>query len=200
MGPAQTETPTKERLMDAAQQLMLSKGFSATTVDEICETAKLTKGSFFHYFKSKDELGKELLTRYCADNRRCMTEWVGADPDPLQRVYAYIDSVIKAGTESPRTEGCLLGMFAQELCDLNPEIQATCKQEFAGWAKAFGGELAKAKAKYAPKKAFDPQELAEHLIATMEGSMILAKAQQDARVLKNNLQHYKAYVKSLFET
>src|SRR5689334_24216214 len=64
MRTAQTYTPTKEKLLDAAQQLMLSKGFPATTVDEICDTAGFTKGSFFHYFESKEQLGKEVLNRF----------------------------------------------------------------------------------------------------------------------------------------
>ena len=48
MRTAQAQSPTKEKLLDAAQQLMLSKGFPATTVEEICEAAGFTKGSFFH--------------------------------------------------------------------------------------------------------------------------------------------------------
>lgn len=198
MRTAQADSPTKERLLDAAQGLMLSKGFAATTVDEICEAAKLTKGSFFHYFKSKDELGRVLLERFCADGQKLREAFAGADPDPLKRVYAYLDNVTKEVSRPP-FKGCLLGMFAQELCERSPKIRASCEEGFASWAEAFGGALAKAKAKHAPKKSFNPQGLAEHLIAVLEGSIILAKAQQDPGVFVRNLKHFKAYVKSLFE-
>ena len=64
------ETPlTKEKLYDAALGLILSKGFVGTSVDDICREAKVTKGSFFHYFRSKDELGAELLRKYCENGR-----------------------------------------------------------------------------------------------------------------------------------
>lgn len=198
MRAAHTDSPTKQRLLDAAQKLMLRNGFVATTVDEICETAKLTKGSFFYYFESKDELGRVLLERYCAYGYTLHEQMAGADPDPLKRVYAYLDNAAKMATD-PSTKGCLVGMFAQELCDLNPEIRACCEEGFAGWMKQFGEELAKAKATHVPKKAFKPQELAGYLISILEGSLILGKTQQDMRILATNLRHYKAYVKSLFE-
>jgi len=83
MRAAQKDSPTKTRLLDAAERLMLAKGFSATTVDDICETAKLTKGSFFHYFESKDELGEELLEHFCTAGQRIHEMFCGNTTDPL---------------------------------------------------------------------------------------------------------------------
>ncbi len=56
--------PTKEKLLDTAIGLMLKKGFTATSVDEICQTAGLTKGSFFYYFESKEDLADAALHRF----------------------------------------------------------------------------------------------------------------------------------------
>ena len=95
-------------------------------------------------------------------------------------------------------QGCLLGLFAQELCDTNPQIRKQCEKGFEDWAKGFGAELARAKAKYATTTSFDPQELAEHLIAIMEGAMIIGKARNDMSVVARHLKHFKAYVRSLF--
>jgi TetR/AcrR family transcriptional repressor of nem operon len=178
---------------------MLTQGFAATSVEEICAAARLTKGSFFHYFKSKDDLGRVLLKRFCADGRQLHRSFCGGETDPLRRVYAYIDAAAKMASE-PGQKGCLLGMFSQELCDLNPQIRAECEQGFDDWAKAFGEELARAKAKYAPRKSFHPRELADHLITVMEGGMILGKARKDMRMVARGLRHYKAYVKQLFES
>jgi TetR/AcrR family transcriptional repressor of nem operon len=189
---------TKARLLDAAEGLMLEKGFVATTVEEICEAARLTKGSFFHYFESKDALGRELLERFCASGRRMHEACCGADPDPLKRVYAYLDAMIARSREPAGRKGCLLGVFAQELCDTHPRIRAACEQGFREWAKTIGKALAQAKARHAPRAAMNPKGLAEHIIAVMEGSMILGKARGDTRVMARNLRHVKAYVRSLF--
>src|SRR5437660_2207426 len=70
---ADPDSPTKRKLLSAAEKLILKKGFTATTVDDICGVAGLTKGSFFHYFENKDELGKAVLA-HSMENRRRMLE------------------------------------------------------------------------------------------------------------------------------
>ena len=196
---AKKKTPTKERLLDAAQELMLAKGFSATTVDEICGAAKLTKGSFFHYFESKDELGKVLLERFCAQSSQRHQRFSGSEADPLKRVYRYLDGVAETASDPALSRGCLLGTFAQELSDVSPRIRMSCAKGFENWAGQFAKDLSLAKARHAPKASFRPHELAEHLIAILEGSLILGKAKKDKRVLKQNLRHYKNYLKSLLK-
>lgn len=200
MRTAQPHSPTKEKLLDAAQHLMLAKGFSSTTVDEICETAGLTKGSFFHYFASKEQLGKEVLDRFYFSRQQTIEQ--GAfrkKSDPLQRVYGYVDRVIELSKNPELPRPCLLGHFTQELSDTHPEIRVLCAQRFAEWAATLKQDLDEAKVQHAPKAPFDTQSLAEHFIAVLQGSRILATAKQDARVIEQNLQHLKRYIKSLFE-
>ncbi len=191
-------SPTKERLLDVAQRLMLARGFAATSVEGICDEAKLTKGCFFHYFESKEALGRELLERFCQSGARLHQGFCGVERDPLKRVYNYIDNTIKLAQDPSMKEGCLLGTFAQELCDSHPGIRASCERGFAEWTKHFGQELRDAKRRYAPKAAFDPDELAEHFIAILEGSLILGKASRDRAVAARNLRHFRQYVGQLF--
>jgi TetR/AcrR family transcriptional repressor of nem operon len=200
MRMAQAHSPTKEKLLAAAQQLMLAKGFPATTVDEICETAGFTKGSFFHYFASKEHLGKEVLDRfYCSFQQRIQQGSFRKKSDPLRRVYGYVDRFIEMSKNPELPSGCLLGNFTQELSDTHPEVRLLCAQRFAEWAATLKHDLDEAKTKYAPKAPIDTQSLAEYLIAVLQGSQILAKAKQDKGVLEQNLRHFKRYVKSLFE-
>jgi TetR/AcrR family transcriptional repressor of nem operon len=198
MRTALAHSPTKERLLDAAERLMLGKGFAATTVDDICEAAKLTKGSFFHYFASKDELGRQLLERFCATGEKLHASFCcPTESDPLKRVLGYIDAAAKFG-EDPSTKGCLLGLFSQELSDTNPTIRDACAKGFEGWKRQFAQELAKAKAAHPLAGPVNPEELAEHFIAILEGALILSKAQQDPAVIGRSLRHFKRYVESLF--
>jgi TetR/AcrR family transcriptional repressor of nem operon len=200
MRTAQAQSPTKEKLLEAAQQLMLAKGFPATTVDEICETAGFTKGSFFHYFASKEQLGKEVLDRfYCSFQQRVYQGALRQKSDPLQRVYGYVDRFIELSDNPESPSGCLLGNFTQELSDTHPEIRSLCARRFAEWAATLKQDLDEAKAKYAPKAPFDTQSLAEYLIAVLQGSQILAKAKQDKGVFRQNLRHFRRYIKTLFE-
>ena len=95
--------------------------------------------------------------------------------------------------------GCLLAHFALELSDTHPEIRMLCAGHFGQWAKTFKRDLDGARAKYSAKKPIDTQSLAEYFIAILEGSLIISKAKQDRRVLEKSLQHFKEYLKVLFE-
>ena len=195
---AREHSPAKARLLDAAQALMLSKGFAATSVEEVCRRAKLTKGCFVHYFASKDALGKALLERFCASGATLHGSLCGQERDPLKRVLGYIEGLIRLSQDPVMGKGCLLGTFAQELCDDYPEIRKVCASGFDEWAEQFGSELARAKARYAPRASFRPNEVAEHLIAVMEGALILAKTKRDPKVVTRHLRHFRAYVEALF--
>ena len=88
-------TTTRIRLLDAAEQLMLSRGFGATSLDRICASVGLSKGCFFHHFKSKEALGKATLDRAVECKQRIFQEAPFRNKrDPLQRVYGYVDFAI----------------------------------------------------------------------------------------------------------
>lgn len=200
MRKAQADSPAKEKLLEAAEELMLAKGFVATTVDEICETAGLTKGGFFHYFESKEDLGKEVLNRFCHSMfQRFQQGPFQKEQDPLLRIYGWIDFAIEMSKNPIAQKGCLLGNFSQELADTHPGIRSLCAERFAGWAEFLKKELDEAKTRYVPGSRVDTQSLAEHFIAVIEGSLILAKAKQDMSVMEKSLRHLRSYVEGLFE-
>src|SRR5579872_5004492 len=94
---ANPNAPTKEKLLTAAIKLMLAQGFTATSVDEIIAGAGATKGSFFHFFKSKEDLAKAALERF-VNCQRGRFESAPFNPleDPKARVLGRIDAVIAA--------------------------------------------------------------------------------------------------------
>ena len=188
----------KEKLLNAAQALILKKGFSATSVDEVCKAAKLTKGSFFHYFKSKDELGKILLKRFCDSSHQLMDGEGCEGTDPLKRLYCYIDCFIKVFSDDKLSRGCLLACFSQESADTYPEIRCMCEEGFEEWTRRIEKDMKSAKEKYAPKASFDPGSLAEYFVALLEGVQILARVKHDKTAIKESLIHFKHYLDVLY--
>lgn len=190
---------TKTKLLDAAQQLMLSKGFNGTSVADICKAAAVTKGSFFHYFSSKEDLGQAVLARYMVGQIHAMqvAPFVKKH-DPLARVFGYIDFVIQMSRNRETLQGCLLGGFSQDLCGTHPAIAASCGGYFAQWATLVESDLKAAKKQYAPQATFDTKSLADHFITVIEGALILVKAKQDEKILGEQMRHFKRYVESLF--
>lgn len=198
MRTALEHSPTKDKLLDAAYDLMLSKGYVATTVDDVCVKADVTKGSFFHYFESKEALAKELLERACQKAKQ-MKEPFEQEKDPLKRVFGHVDFFIKMSKDKAVSKGCLLGTLAQELSDTNPEIRKICCDGFNRMAEGLSGDLDEAKKEYAPSSKFISRSLADHFVSVLEGSLILAKTHKDPKIVEENLEHFKQYLKQLFK-
>lgn len=189
---------TKLKLLDAAQELMLAKGYTATSVDEVCQAAGLTKGSFFYYFESKEHLGREVAQRfYAAAQQRFQSAPYLRKSDPLDRIFGHVDLLIDLARD-PMAKGCLLGTFVQELSQTHPAIRSVCAACFDKEADRLKQDLDEAKRKYAPRAPWSTQSLADHLIAVVQGALILAKARQDPKVIEESLGHFKAYLKGLF--
>ena len=190
---------TKRRLLDAAMHLMLRQGFSATTVDEICAEADLTKGSFFHYFKSKDEIGEDVLEYF---STRKQQQFAGAKfnalADPLEKLHGLLDFIIESGRGATQVQGCLCGNFAQELAHTHPRIRAQCDVNFTSFAQSIQTMLREAKAKYCPKAGFDPEGVSLMFVSLLQGSMLLAKARKDKALLAENIKHFRDYIDTLF--
>ncbi|HVU37684.1 MAG TPA: TetR/AcrR family transcriptional regulator [Opitutales bacterium] len=197
---AQSAIPeTKGRLLDAAMRLMQAQGFTATSVDEICEAAGLTKGSFFHYFESKEDLAKAAVERYFQRQREMFANApYRQKADPLERVLARFDffSAMAGSPNAPK--GCLLGTFAQELSATHPEIRALCQGMFETGQKEFARDLAEAKKAHPPVVKFDPESVARLWLSIVQGSMILAKTSQSMEPFVENLRHLRRYIEHLF--
>ena len=200
MKTAREDTPAKTKFLETAQKLMLSRGYTATTVDDICSEAGLKKGSFFHYFKSKEELAKAVLDRFVSTTFQAEVEaGLFDEPDPLRKVYGYLDYVASINKKPGHQAGCLIGNFAQVLSDSHPDIRVQCDKHFSWWAGLVKAALDDAKARYVPEKPLDTQGLAEHVIAIIEGSLILSRAKQDSgAVVEKNIHNLKAYLKTIF--
>jgi TetR/AcrR family transcriptional repressor of nem operon len=199
MRKQQADSPTRDKLLDAAQELMLTKGYVATSVDEVCQAAGLTKGSFFHYFPGKEDLGIAVAQRF-AERKRQVFE---AAPfrrreGPLDRVLGHVDFLIEMIRSPLASKGCLLGTFVQELSQTHPNIRATCAACFEAGVADLERDLEQARAKHAPQATWSARSLAEHLLAVVQGAIILAKAKQDTRVIQESLEHFKRYLQALF--
>jgi TetR/AcrR family transcriptional repressor of nem operon len=191
---------TRERLLDAATRLMLERGYAATSVDAICAAAGVTKGSFFHYFDSKDALARSALERFCTLQSRRFEDILAGEEDPVKRVRRYLDGVVAMAKDPEAARGCLLGTFAQEVCGCSEGIRAACCCGFEEWAEGFARDLARAKAAAAPKAKWKPKEVAEHFVALLEGSLILAKAKRDGGVVARQVGVFREYLEGLLRS
>lgn len=190
---------TKRKLVEAAIELMLQHGFTATSVDRICERAQLTKGSFFHYFKSKEQLAEAALDCFAAAQRE-MTEqapfWRLADP--LDRLHGLLDFMAEVVRQPEFPQACLVGNLSQELAATHDGIRDRCRCSFDSWTANVAALLREARTAHPPAVEFDPDSVARMILSLLQGSILLAKAHQDPGIIQENLRHCRAYLDGLF--
>jgi TetR/AcrR family transcriptional repressor of nem operon len=194
------EATTKTRLLEAGQRLMLRRGFTATRVDEVCAEAGVTKGSFFHYFESKDEFAEAVLGHNWSSTQPMLRSAFAKSDDPLQRVHDYLDLFVAVAADPHVEKSCLFGNLSQEVAPTHPRLRSACRLGFSRWAEQVALRLEDAKQAHPPAIDFDSASLAAHLIAIYEGSLVLAKAAGDAQVLAANVEHFRRYLQTLFGT
>jgi TetR/AcrR family transcriptional repressor of nem operon len=187
------------RLLDAAMQVIRAQGYSATTVDDICRAAGLTKGAFFHHFKSKEELAVATAAHFS----QMAEQLFGAAPyheaaDPLDRLLGYVDfrAAIIEGPIPAFT--CLLGTMVQEAYDTHPAIRRACDTYIALHAAGVAQDIAAAKARYVPDATWSAESLALYTQAVLQGAFILAKAKGGPEVARACVAHLRRYIEFLF--
>jgi TetR/AcrR family transcriptional regulator, transcriptional repressor for nem operon len=194
-----TRHESKTRLLNAALRVIRAKGYSATRIEDVCEAAGLTKGSFFHHFDSKEELALA-----AADYWSEMTSAVFAaapyhEPgDPLDRLLAYVDfrKALLAGELPDFT--CLVGTMTQEIYDTHPAIRAACERSISGHAATLVPDIEAAMKKYNVAADWTADSLALHTQAVLQGAFILAKAKSGAAVAAESVDHLRRYLELLF--
>lgn len=189
---------SKTKLLDAALQVIRAKGYTATTVDDICAHAGVTKGSFFHHFKGKLDLALAAVEYW-----NTMTGALFAQApyqriaDPRARLLAYIDfrAVLLRGELSDFT--CLLGTLVQETFDTHPRIRDACNEGIGRHARLVADDIAAAKALYAPRAKWQPEAVAYFTQAVIQGAFILAKAQGSAAVAALCIDQLRSHLEGL---
>ncbi len=192
---AMMKITAKDKILEAGQELMLARGYAATTVDEICEAAGVSKGSFYHFFRTKEEVGLAILDRFAARNERVVADGPYHDAnDPTQKALELVDHLIAMAGEM-WGDGCLLGTFALDLAETNPIIRNAVSEKFEGVARGLAAGMAPLAAKDRMPDGLSPKELAEHFIVVVEGALILAKAHQDWSYVNRALERFRNRVR-----
>jgi len=191
----------RQKLLEAAISLIRTKGYTSTTVDDLCEAAAVTKGAFFHHFKTKEGLGIAAAD-YWSERAEAFFQ---AAPyhhhkDPLDRVLGYIDfrKAILVGTLPEFT--CLVGTMVQEVYETAPAIREACEACISGHAAVLEADIAEAMKLRRMRPKWTAGSLALHTQAVLQGAFILAKAKGEAAIAGESIDHLRRYVELLFQS
>lgn len=191
----------RDKLLEAGVKLIRSQGYSATSVDDLCREAGVTKGAFFHHFASKEALGVALADYWSTSTGA----FFAAAPyhhlaDPVARVLGYLDLRIALLAGPPESFSCVAGTMVQETFRSSEAIRRACEASILGNARVLEDDLAAAIARTGAK-GVTAAGLARHVQAVIQGAFILAKAEgpdDAAATAREHVRHLRRYFELLF--
>jgi TetR/AcrR family transcriptional repressor of nem operon len=195
---------TKDRILDSAQTIVLEKGFSATSLDDILKATGVTKGAFFHHFRSKADLAHKLVERFAEQDFAAFEEWNRrADTlaeDPYQAVVLFLKFFEEwlDGLPEPFA-GCLFAVYVYENSLFDLEVNDYVHKSLKRWQGYYEGKFAAAIAARPPKLDVSARDLAETIVALLEGAFILSRAYGDPGLPTRQSRLFRGYLKLLFE-
>ena len=194
---------TRARILDVAYDSIVHKGFAATSIEELVEAAGITKSGFFYHFKDKNDLARQLLERFLAEDCELLDRLEAraralAD-DPLQSFLIFLNLYAELMDEMPDLHpGCLVAtityqdrMFDAEVRRMNRESVLALRQRFADW-------LADVAGRHPPQVVIDVNAMADQVTVIVEGAIILSKALNDRRLMGRQMRLFRDHVKTVF--
>lgn len=189
------------RILEAGVTLVRQQGFSATSVDQLCAAASVTKGAFFHHFASKEALGVALADYWSTSTGSFFAEApYHHHPRAIDRVLGYIDLRQALIGGSPDQFSCVAGTMVQEGFRTSEAIRRACEASIMGNAHALEADLAEALADSGLPDDQAPS-LARHIQTVIQGAFILAKTQDPAGaadMAREAIGHLRRYFELLF--
>ena len=192
-------TATRERILTAAEHLVIENGYAATSVDEVIAASGSSKGAFFHHFDSKRDLARALVGRYVEADLAHLTgalDATAAIDDPAERAVAFVRVFEDAGDElMTQQSGCL---YTSVLTERQLSFDGTA-DEIRGailtWRAAFADLLRAALGRRA--RSLDADALADHLFVTFEGAYLLCRSLDDPSHMRTQMRAYRVLLEAL---
>jgi TetR/AcrR family transcriptional repressor of nem operon len=176
MGPL-TTPDAREQIIAAGTRTVLRKGYNGCGIQEITALAGLPKGSFYHYFASKEALGAELVRHYGESGPRRLGLADKSIP-PLERLRRHFESTSDLYIGMQYERGCLLGNFSAELANQCPLIRARLAALYSDWTQDIESAISEAQRTAAISTNAHAGRLAMFLLDSYEGAILRARVEK----------------------
>jgi TetR/AcrR family transcriptional repressor of nem operon len=197
MSFATATATTKERILDAAEELMLAKSFHSVGLNEILSAVKVPKGSFYHYFTSKEQFGVELIRHYVTEatafkKRLLLTG--DLDPNPLERLTAYYNGAIAQMLENQCLPACLVIKLSSEVSNMSDDMRAVLAEGMAEWRGIFEAVVREGQSKGVMRGDIEPAVAGSVLHDYWLGAMQRMMVQRNVESLRTAASFIRQYL------
>lgn len=176
---------TREKIIDDCLALLWRKGVNGTSMSDIAERAAILKGSFYNYFKSKEEFVSAVLDSYAAKwETNVLAIFRARQLSARAKLKAYFDRMKELAASMHYTQGSLVGNFAQELSGASERFAEQAERIFRRMQASIAQALQEAQTQGALAKDEDPEMLAELILNSTEGAILRAKTARSTRPIE----------------
>jgi TetR/AcrR family transcriptional repressor of nem operon len=188
---------SREKLVRAARNLMLAQGYPITSVDDIIEVAGVSKGSFYHYFDSKEELALTAMHEFLADGAALMMDGPFRDiADPRKRAIAFLKHVESVAMRLWE-HGCLLVMFSVELAGTSASVREETSAVLLDLIDRVGVILRPLTKEGGGNLPVTAGAIANMYMAVIDGSLVYARATGDSSCIARNLKTFRQQIEAM---
>jgi TetR/AcrR family transcriptional regulator, transcriptional repressor for nem operon len=194
---------TRESILDAAKTLVMSKGFSGTSIDDVLKLTGKTKGAFFHHFKGKADLACQLVKRYALNDLKMFQELdkqsQEQSDDPLQQMLIFIElfEVYISNSDDP-APGCMYAVYTYESRQFDPDVLDFVSDTLRQWTAIYVRKFQDVMDKYDPALDVTARQLAEMIVSVIEGGLVLQRAHGDTDTTRRQSIQFRNYLRLLF--
>ena len=175
----------RDQILDAGLKVMFRKGYVGSGVRDIVAEASAPQGSFTNHFRSKERFAREVLDRYFEHTGTLVAQALDdRSRSPRERLRRYLDTITERLAADGFTRGCLIGDFSLEAAPVSAMVRERLAAIFAEWRRPFASCIAEAQAAGEIATVFDPDDLAEFLLASWEGAILRMKVDRTAEPLE----------------
>ena len=197
--------PTREKLLDASQELINRRGFAGTSIDQIIAETGVTKGAFFYHFKTKQDLARALIQRFAAADQELMRSSMeraeNLSPDPVQQMLIFVGLLLEVAEDLDKETqpGCLFATYCFEQGLFDDETYDVISDAMLGWRRVVGEKLRAAAERTPPRAEVDLDALADMVTVLFEGAFVVSRSLKGPGVFSAQLRHYRTYLQLLFD-
>ncbi|MGL5455911.1 MAG: TetR/AcrR family transcriptional regulator [Enterobacterales bacterium] len=191
----QTEYDTREHLLATGEHLCMQRGFTGMGLSELLKTAGVPKGSFYHYFRSKEAFGVAMLERHFAGyHQRLAADFDTGPGNYRDRILAYYQQTLNQFCQQGIISGCLTVKLSAEVCDLSEDMRTAMDQGAGKIMTILAQALEKGRDSHCLTFAGEPLQQAQILYALWLGANLQAKISRSATPLENALAHVERII------
>lgn len=195
----------RERILDAARSLIMAKGFAGTSIDDVAKAAEITKGAFFHYFKSKAELARELVEWHAGADlamfEKFAEEAEAESDDPLEQMMSFLKKFehYVSNSQDP-SPGCMYAVYTYESMQFDPSVRDFVADTLRRWTSIYVRKFQDILDRYRPALPVTARQLAEMIVSIIEGGLVLQRAYGEVQVTRRQSEQFRNYLELLFRS